>query len=750
MARLPTAFDLGQRPSPQPESSVVTLRPAPAETGPGLALVHAGNEFTDQAKELYHLAKVEKTRIDATKADEAYNKFRDAQTDLETGEGGFANKKGGAVTAANFRKDYLAKVDEAMAKAQGDLTNDDQRALFNKHAAVARRQFNEGLSRHMGHQADVYQKQTYEASKDVELRSIVSKWSDMSALEVSLARMSSLIEREAERSGWSPEMKADERMKVESRVHAAVIGQALASNNLTFAQNYFQANKEGIDVQTAKVLEKAVEDGTQKQLFNGYQTDYLGSQNSGKGLAALERRVTADKVLDESRKNVLIGRIQGRQDVLDRRAIAAQERWERNTQRAIDKVNNLTLSGYEPTAEQMQPLVDATKGTHLAGEVQQMIAVANGTRQFRMSTPPQQEAMITQLETEARKDPTKFDVTVINRFKSIHEAQKRDIKADPITFAVRQGLIDSSAPAAQPLDLSKPDALGPQLQARFELMRGVQGKYNAPAKPLTEEEATLLSETLKKANPEQKSQYFAQLSKASGGDYPAYKAMMQQIAPDDPVTAMAGIYAGRNAQTDKAKSVSNYMLRGQQILHPNKKEDGTPTKGMLPMPPDKDMMQAFSSYEKDAFTGHEQTRNANYQAARAIYAALSVEQGDFSGELKSRRWEGAIELATGGIDTYKGKAVVLPYGYTGSMFNDGVKERIDALVASGRVDDIAARKIRSLPLENIGDGRYMFRAGDAALIGKDKKPLIVDFNVPLPQKVRPPISEEGMAGVLAP
>jgi hypothetical protein len=74
-------------------------------------------------------------------------------------------------------------------------------------------------------------------------------------------------------------------------------------------------------------------------------------------LAGLEKQVAADPHLDEDRKNILLGRITSRGDRLDAQADREAEKRGRMLARQIDGVNKLTLAGYEPTAEQMLPLV---------------------------------------------------------------------------------------------------------------------------------------------------------------------------------------------------------------------------------------------------------------------------------------------------------------------------------------------------------------------------------------------------------
>jgi hypothetical protein len=157
-----------------------------------------------------------------------------------------------------------------------------------------------------------------------------------------------------------------------------------------------------------------------------------------------------------------------------------------------------------------------------------------------------------------------------------------------MTFAARQSLLKPEDPAAKPIDFSDINKIGDQLQARFTVMRAMQDRYQAPAKPLTREEVDALSGALKAAPVAQKTQIFSQLVNASGNDFDGYKAMVAQIAPDDPVTAHAGIMAGRGRMsTDagfkpdpgQATNVAQLILQGQAVLRPNRKEDGTRRRG---------------------------------------------------------------------------------------------------------------------------------------------------------------------------
>jgi hypothetical protein len=496
-----------------------------------------------------------------------------------------------------------------------------------------------------------------------------------------------------------------------------------------YAQDWYKKYKDDIDKPTAVAVAKAVEDGTQKQLYANYSANFLANRQSPAGLDELEKRVSGDTTLDPIRQNALLGRIISRRETLANQARVAEEKRLRTIERQINAVQTMTLQGFEPTPEQMAPILNAAKGTELEGMARQLVQTSNATRAFRLADPRSQEQYLTQLEAQARKDPTKFDVTVINRFRTIYDNQRRAVNEDPTSFAVRQGLVEAGTPAAKPLDFSKPETLGPQLQARFDLGRSMSSRYGAPFKPLTTEESALLASSLKNASPTQKRQLFSGLATSSKGDPDGYKAIMSQIAPDDPVTSIAGVLANKDSQAAKGSAVASLILQGQEILQPNKKADGTPAAGTKILPPDRDLANGFRAYTRDAFAGLDQAQADYYQTASAIYAAKSSKAGDFSQVLDSNRWEESIKLATGGIDKYNGKAIVLPWGQDYGQFRDGLNMRLQDVWASGRMaDGMTMSKLRDMPLEMAGDGRYVLKAGDGILVDKNNQPVFIDFN----------------------
>ena len=189
------------------------------------------------------------------------------------------------------------------------------------------------------------------------------------------------------------------------------------------------------------------------------------------------------------------------------------------------------------------------------------------------------------------------------------------------------------------------------------------------------------------------------------------------------------------------------MLRGDSILRPNKKEDGNPSKGQLiGLPSDEKLQAEFDNTVRDAFAGMPKARSDHFQAAKAVYAAMTADAGDRdTSVLNLRRWKEAITLTTGDIQIHNGRAIALPYGQDYSQFKDGLRRRLEDLVISGRLDErwgkfgalstdtqahVASSfsRLFDLPLEPAGDGKYRLVVGGAYLVDKQGKPVILDFS----------------------
>lgn len=302
---------------------------------------------------------------------------------------------------------------------------------------------------------------------------------------------------------------------------------------------------------------------------------------------------------------------------------------------------------------------------------------------------------------------------------------------DPIAYAAQSGMY-----SIKPLTSLDPKALAGELPRRAAAAERIAQDYGTPVSLLTVPEARALAGQLKAAPVEAQKQQLGALS-AAVGDVNLYKRLLQVVAPDAPVVAVAGVYQARGLRMTDGRDVADLMLRGQAILSPNRKEDGSGHQGgrsLVAMPEERLLLSDFNAAAGDAFKGKEQSADAFYQAAKAIYAARSAEEGDYSGTLDSKRWKASIRLATGGIEPHNGARIVLPYGMGYDVFQNTLKDRAAEVVKATPPLNAEVAELLRLPLENVGDGRYLFRRGAGYVVDKNGRPLTVDVN---PRAARP-------------
>lgn len=726
MARIPGPEALGERPGPRPAGGLASYRgDSPAFEAPGQALSNLGSSLQAEGEKLFRQVKIEEEKADSVRAQDAINKLKLRALDLEYGDQGYKKILGGAAASRQVYPEYLKRFEDAVADIRGTLATEGQREKFKLHADPVSLQLREGIARHLAQQGKVFEKETYDATVQIAQRNATAKWDNPVAIATEIAGIANSVKNRAESEGWSPEMREAELRKETGKVHNAVVQQAIASGQPGYAQRWYEANKADIDLPTAKALEVTVRDGEQKQLSNGYRSEVLAAKGNYRVLSAIRDKVLTDEKLDDGRRNALIGPIQNEMAMIERRGEAAQERRARALERRINDFNANTLAGYPGTDPQRGlELINATRGTELEPLAKDAFALANATREFSALTPVQQAGQLAAVEAEARRDPTRVDRKIVSAWRHIHTTQQEEAKANPTGLYARQGLVELA-----PLDITKPDATPDAIQQRFQVAEVASRRFGVPMKPLQPEEVQILTASLRKASAEQKAVYFGQLRNASGGNTPGYMAVMSQLAPDDPVSAVAGSQAGKDRWPE-----ASLILRGQAALQPDKKSDGSPGKSLVTMPPREALEREFKDQVKDAFAGKPEARSAAFQAVEAAYAALAVDKPKDADpkSVNTDFFKKAMQAVVGEVAGYKGKSVVLPYGYNSAMFEDGVARLLDQALAQGLKTELSRDRLLDLPLVNRGDGRYVFMAGDSKVLDERGREVVVDFNPGLP------------------
>lgn len=345
------------------------------------------------------------------------------------------------------------------------------------------------------------------------------------------------------------------------------------------------------------------------------------------------------------------------------------------------------------------------------------------------------------------------------RYAVLTQAAERTVRAraeDPMLYAMRENI-----GGVKPIDWNDQAAASAELTKRAGVASTMMQSYNAPGfAMLTKDEASKLAAGFNNMGARQKLGYLATMFKAVPQPE-AQRAIIQQIAPDSPLTAVAGslmmidqvskVGGGffTSAREYTPTSVATMILRGEAILNPTKGmkgEDGKPTN--MIMPKEIDMRPVFNSQVGKAFANQERDAQVAYQAVKAYYAAKSEEAGDYSGEINSGRLNTAIEAVIGGISDVNGKGEVRrPWGMPEPLFRDRLKTAFDAEAKQLNLKGVDA-VFGVYGLENFRDG-YLLRSGTGPLLDKNGLPMVLKLDTsPAPNMVASAAPNSAASGVI--
>jgi GH24 family phage-related lysozyme (muramidase) len=309
---------------------------------------------------------------------------------------------------------------------------------------------------------------------------------------------------------------------------------------------------------------------------------------------------------------------------------------------------------------------------------------------------------------------------------------------DPQTFAMQQGLSDT-----QPLDMSKPDTIAPELTKRIGTAQMMNENYGTPYQVLMKGEASQFSAVLRTMPTQQKLAYLDQVRTGTLSDQRAYMSIMTQIAADSPVTAIAGSLLTRTQPATipggwlgsdiqlQPRDVAATILEGEAILNPNKadkEQDGRG--GKFPMPKEIDLQMAFNDTVGAAFRGDAKGYETAYQAFKSYYAGKSSRDGVLADSLDSRRAKEAAFAVTGGVADFNGNGEVLkPWGMAEDQFKDRVSKSFNEQMQAAGLKGSGMDDLSAYGLQSIGEGKYLVTNGANYLNGP-QGPIMLTVSVP--------------------
>jgi hypothetical protein len=492
---------------------------------------------------------------------------------------------------------------------------------------------------------------------------------------------------------------------------------------------------------------KYIQDAKDANWYNHANQKALASRNSVDGLKALETELTsADGFytgkLDTPKRNALVSQVLTMRTQLENKLQIAADRQEIKAQRALLQMDQQTSTGVPAPAAQLQFWGQQVKGTPYEAEYKQRLVEAQEVQQVLRMPIDQQTAFVQRRIAELQTNGGDVhQIANANRLQSAVQANIKQLQETPLLYAQAR-----TNETIEPIDFSllsdpagseKAHALFSDRAATLGALRKQYGEQ-VQQRPLLPQEAQFLTATLAKATPQQQASMFQALNSALD-DPEAYRGAMQQIAPDSPVKAMAGVLMGYSGQQtmnthwispdDKitAQKAATTMLVGESLINRTSadgKTDGKPV--ALPIPSAEKFTAEFQAEVGDVFAGRPQAFQIAEQAARAHYVGSSAETGDFSPEVDTQRMRDSIRATLGEPVQYKNNSILLPWGMNESDFRDQFQIQLgQQLRARGFNTQQVNAAIVNFPrmdVVNVGDGEYMVL--DAA-----RKPYIPDGNV---------------------
>lgn len=410
----------------------------------------------------------------------------------------------------------------------------------------------------------------------------------------------------------------------------------------------------------------------------------------------------------------------------------------------IQQANEYLKTGFAVDDNQIQLIQDmAAKANNpaLAAKVSEIQVKNQAIRDFTQMTPVDLQGY---LQTALLPDiqSGKAAPEQVQRYATGTQMlgmMQKQLKSDPLGWYAHTG---GNVP---PLNLADPAAL----QERVNTARTVSNLYGVSAGTAfwTPAERDYVAQQMASGSPQMQMKTLQMLG---GGitDPAMYRDVIQQIRPDSPVTAMAGMYLGLNKQlttenhwfsqdeTITPQTVAQRLLEGEALLNPTKSDKASNGTGKsFPMPPDgndntaKGLRPAFDLYVGNAFRGMPELAGQAYQAYRAFYAAEAAKRGNYSGLIDDNLANYAAKAVVGTVVEKNGTQVIAPWGMDATNFNDLGLINFNLLI---KEHGFNADKIRwdNIRLENkLGDSnQYLINIGAGYLLDKNGLPLTLNFD----------------------
>lgn len=443
-------------------------------------------------------------------------------------------------------------------------------------------------------------------------------------------------------------------------------------------------------------------------------------------LQKIEHDLTAEdgfysRKLDPDKRNQLLNTVTGRIYQVKEHQQRQAEMREMKAERVLAQMDRQAATGVPPTPADQQRWKSALSGTSLASEYSVRIGEMNEVQQLlRQPMQVQQQYIDRKRQQMAASGGSVAEQANVNRLQTAVDNNTKLLRDDPLTFnALRTGS------DVEPLDIggiATPDGqqkLVEQLSQRYDVVNSVRKGYGPEVArvPLKAGEQAMLGAALKQADDATKLQIFGAIAAAapSGADF---AATAKALAPDQPITVLAGMAQFRDLKGPDGTNVPQTLLAGSKIL----------TDKSVPMPKENFFRAAFDEALGNSLVPGTPQREQAYLAFKSLYAGKATAKGVSYAEgddLDKETTKAAIEMATGGITERGGAKVIKPYEMDERTFGALVDMQLEGLAMRSKLPIDQLEDMPLSPVPGRDGSYYLMNAGRVQMDPTTNEPMVV-------------------------
>jgi hypothetical protein len=643
----------------------------------------------------------------------------DANTQLEAGRNallyGQPDKngvmQGGAFSlhgtdAINLPNRLMPEYQKLADKISSSLTPDQQR-IFYSHVAAGKNELNIQLNRYEYEESNRLANQVYSNGAKQAVESASVGWRDPIVIGKSRADIKALVQLQGDREGWPQDERDAQTQKFLAEMHYSVVDRMLADGRPQAALQYFVGTKQHPGIRDSNEL-------------TGEQSHQIGA-----AIDAALRQQSAQVEASVSAR------------VRDVRAAAIN--------------GQMVPPSSMPTDGELRAAYPDTWQTVKSG-IQSDIRMGADLKSFAGLTPAELRQHVESYQpsgvTGAAEGYERYNAAAVAAQKVMAERAK-----DPRQFAIDNQL------GSHPLNFGDAGEMGAELRQRLASTPQLSRQMGGYVEPLSRAEAARLAQSLESMKPTDRLKALSVLQSTVNDDR-GFQAIMHQVLPGSPVTAIVGAQVGqanpREAPVwfdhrfaprpdDQAR-----ILQGEALLNPQGlekgEESGRAGKKAFPMPSDdgpSGLREQYANRVGNLFRGRPELSEDYFQAFKGAYAQMLAEKGDLSGNGSAKLRDQALDLVLGHTVDFNGQQVAVPPGMDPSRFQGLLHNAIAGRAHTQGAPEGWEDKIRGFQLRELGglgSGQYQLVQGNVPLIAPDRKG---PFQIDLVNQYRPSMGGRG-------